>query len=111
MPFPSLSLNRPSPFSVGRFLGSWMGVALTPLWPMLKWIFAPYCPVDQMLRQGLSVASVSQFQAEMSELGSGVLLGRILPELLLCLGGCVLLSWAFGLLGNILEERLRGIKV
>jgi hypothetical protein len=108
MPVQSVPQNKPLGFSLGRLLGSWLGVILTPLLPMLKWIFAPYFPIASNLAHGVTVSSLSQLQGQLVQLGSGVLMGIILPQLLLCLAVCVGFSWAFGWLGNLMESRLRG---
>ncbi len=96
-------------FSWGRWLGSWVGVAMTPLFPMLNWIFAPYFSLEKILAYGAKVETLVQYQAALTQLGSGILLGRILPSLLLCLALCILFSVGFARLGGWIEQRIREI--
>ena len=96
-----------SGFSIGRFLGSWLGIILTPLWPMLKWIFSPFFPAGNMPSGSISVSMVLEFNRIIQHLDAATLLTRILPQLLLCMGVCILFSTAFGWLGGSLEHRLR----
>ena len=93
-------------FSWGRWLGSWLGMALMPLFPMLNWIFEPYFSLKKMLAHGATLETLDQYQAALNHLGANILWGRILPLLLLCLAFCMMFSWAFGMAGAMLEQRL-----
>jgi hypothetical protein len=97
-------------FSVGRLLGSWLGLALTPLWPMLKWIFSPFFLAGQLSGGSISVQTALQFNHVIQHMDALTLLSRILPQLLLCLGVCMLFSHTFGRLGTLAEGRFRQTK-
>lgn len=99
-----------SGFSVGRLLGSWLGLALTPLWPMLRWIFAPFFPAGQLPEGAIAIGTVVQFSNVLQHMDAITLLGRILPQLLLCLGVCMLFSTTFGRLGDLIECKFRSDK-
>lgn len=107
--FKSLGLKH-SGFSMGRFLGSWVGILATPLWPMLKWTFFPFFPAAKIPTGAISVNTVVQFNTMIQQLSPSALLLHVLPGLLLCLGVCILFSTAFGWMGEKLEFQLRQLK-
>jgi len=102
--FSSLCLSR---ISTGRLLGGWLGLAMTPLSAMLKWIFSPYLSLGPLPLETFSVGMLFQFQEQIHHIAPQILLGRILPQLILCMAVCVGMSSAFSWLGHQLEERIR----
>lgn len=102
--FSSFCLSR---ISTGRLLGGWLGLAMTPLSAMIKWIFSPYLSLGSLSVETFSVAMLLQFQEQIHRIAPQILLGRILPQLILCLVVCVAMSSAFSWLGHQLEERIR----
>ena len=100
----SLSLSR---MSTGRLLGGWIGLAMTPLSTMLKWIFSPYLSLGPISMETLSLGMFLHLQEQIHHIAPQILLGRILPQLVLCMVVCVGMSSVFSWLGHRLEERIR----
>jgi hypothetical protein len=96
-----------SGFSPGRLLGSWLGLALTPLGPMLQWIFSPFFPASQLPGGPISLQMMLQFNNVIQQMDALTLLTRILPQLLLCLGVCLLFSHTFSWIGGRLESGIK----
>lgn len=96
-----------SRISAGRLLGGWLGLAVTPLGAMLKWIFSPYLGLGQLSMKMLSLGLLLQFQEQIRQIAPQILLCRIVPQLVLCMIVCVAMSSAFSWLGHQLEERIR----